>query len=180
MHTGKSLLYQRFTIQSDVSADDVLARINKNTLPRNAWKRRKEFPDMNRPYQGYTSTNFFEISKITGYRKEIFHPLMKGNISSDGGKTIISVQMQPFLIARVGLLAWLVLFGLVCMVILWLVVFHPGRIAFNLNALILTIPFLAFALVCYMALSEFKSECRKSKQFLITLLNGKEVSHSQH
>ncbi|MBL0336516.1 MAG: hypothetical protein IPP73_14705 [Chitinophagaceae bacterium] len=180
MKTGKRLLYESYSLHADLTVSEIIDRINKNILPRNAWKRRKEFPDMKRHYQGYSSADSFVISKITGYRKEIFHPVIKGNISSNGDKSIINVQMQPSLPARIGLFAWLFVMGFACLAILFLAITHPERIVFNIKSLILAVPFLAFALVCYMALSEFKSECRKSKQFLTTLLNGKEVSHSQY
>ncbi len=176
MKTGKRLFSERFTLQTILSANEVISRINKGILPRDAWKRRKEFPDMNRPYQGSTGVNSFEISKIAGYRKEIFHPLISGNLYPEGNKTTIYVRMRPFVMVRFVFFAWLVFMGLTCLAIIYLLVFRTGRIDFNINSLYLAAPFLAFILVWFMALGEFKSECRKSKQFLTTLLDASEIT----
>ncbi len=84
--------------------------------------------------------------------------------------------MRPFVMVRFVFFAWLVFMGLTCLAIIYLLVFRTGRIDFNINSLYLAAPFLAFILVWFMALGEFKSECRKSKQFLTTLLDACEIT----
>jgi len=123
-------------------------------------------------FEGEVLDNSFEISrKPTGSRSILAE--VKGQVSTQMGKTLIDMKLRPVLLDRIFIIAWLVVSGLLCIGILLKIIdlnsFFP-----EFNSSSNRFPFLAFAFVSVFTIIGFKLESQKVRKFLEQLLEAEQ------
>lgn len=160
MLLSKFLLYERYVLITKLTSVDVTKLISTTLLPQQ---------NSEALYQGEITRDAFRITRISKYRNS-FLPIIKGKISAVLNRTEISITMKPPVSTVIFLLIWICFTGVGCLKVIF-----PGL--FNLSnedKPIWFLPFLFLSGGYLIAILSFKSESRKSKQFLEMLLEVEE------
>ncbi|MCW3090548.1 MAG: hypothetical protein JWP81_1617 [Ferruginibacter sp.] len=166
----KELLpYENYTLITRLTTADVQKRLSDNIEPNKAY-RFNPFGENIKPYEGVISGNTFTINRIIHYRNS-FLPIITGQIADDAGKTCIKIKMRLHLLVLIFVSFWLYTTGKFCVIVLTqnpsLKDLHPHPDA-SINPSL--IPFIMFTVMLVMTLGGFKTESKKSKRFLSSLL----------
>lgn len=165
--------FENYTLASTLSMEEVKKRLSESIEPKKT-SNFSFFPSYSlKPYSGQITGDNFEMVRIIRY-KNSFLPFITGKISSNFGQTLIKIKMRPNIFVLIFIGYWLWFFGPMCFgFILRILPFKnnaPTHFSYDM-----LIPFGMILFVWLLALLGFKSESRKSKEFLEVLLNGEET-----
>lgn len=173
MNWKKYLPYENYVIQTKLSVDEVMKRLNENIEP----KKFVRLPSFNnypiKPYEGKIVGSNFTISRIIQYRNS-FLPVVKGEISTFLSQTQIRVKMQPPTYVILFMSIWLGIIGIACIGIIIVGISKYKEELQNGFSPMLLIPFVMFAFGALLTTFAFKIESKKTKQFLDRILEGRE------
>jgi hypothetical protein len=170
----KSFLpFDNFKLLTKLSATEVQQRIESITELKNGYN--FSFPgNRNRPYEGKLMDRSFEISRIINYRNS-FLPTIKGHISTNLGRTELTIRMRPVVFVFVFMTFWLGAVGLVCLGTIIFVIMNFKQLLEGGLSPFALIPFGMFAFGYALLTIAYKSESKKSKAFLEQLLEAEDV-----
>ncbi|MBZ5857738.1 hypothetical protein [Flavihumibacter profundi] len=166
--------FESYTLESKLSVEEIKRRISENLDPKKTPQFSFVRNESTKPYRGNISNDSFEIIRIINYRNS-FLPTISGNINGFLGKTQIRIKMRPSIVIIVFMSLWLGLVGLICLFILIGGLLQAKQITQNGFSFGLLIPFIMFLFGWLLILFGFKSESKKSKEFLSTLLEGQKT-----
>jgi hypothetical protein len=172
------LPFERYTLKTKLSSAEVCKLIADNIEPEKAFR----FPNFNnnsrKLYEGNVFANTFKISRIKISKGYL--PIIEGEILSCDGQTEIDISMRLMTLESVSWWIFLSVSGLVVVGILLTGLLQIKQIVHDTFSLWILSPFLIpltiFFVGCFIPTLHFKSESIKSKEFLVTLLNGQENS----
>ena len=176
----KSLLpFERYTLVTTLKEEEVMRRLEANVSPKKSisllvvsrYGPKKDPAD--KPYTGAITGPCFEIMRVINYRNS-FLPIVKGEVIHFLGKTEIKVKSSPHIAVLVFSAFWMSVVLLICVAMLLAAIgdhsekFDPaGLTPFGMlvfGSLLFTIP--------------YKIEAKKTKQFLLDLLDSEEVKEA--
>jgi hypothetical protein len=109
----KSILpFEKYTLISDLSIDEIIKRLEKNIDLDNTPRFFGINSSSGKPYKGKCSENTFSITRVINYRNS-FLPLIKGEISVYLNETRINITMRPTLPVLIFASIWLGIVGIV-------------------------------------------------------------------
>lgn len=162
MESMKYLPFEKLTFETDLSEDEVKARLLHNVEEKKYFRFGKKG---NKPYEGYLNGNRFEINRIITYRNS-FLPLIKGQIIENNIGTQIQVKMSLYLFVFIFMIFWCGVVGLA-----FIALFIAAIINNNFQAFIL-IPLGMFIFGYLLTMIAFKAESSKSKKDLKKILKA--------
>jgi hypothetical protein len=166
----KFLPYERLKINTTLSSQEVLTRLDNVIEPRHFFR---FFGTGKKPYEGKVEGVHFEVSRIIGYRNP-FLPIIKGDIQTEISGCVTYISMQPHILVIVFSTFWLGCAGLLFLVSLASIISSFGQnSAIDPSLLLLSGGMFAFGYA--LLLGSFKFESAKSKKFFRELLGAKEV-----
>lgn len=169
----KSLLpVDRYTLVTRLNVAEVMRRLEANVAPKKPtsnlvvtrWGQKETF---DKPYAGIISGQHFNISRVINY-KNSFLPVIKGEVTHFLGQTEINVKSSPHIAVLVFSALWMSMVLIGCVVVTMVSIkdgFEPA----------LLIPFFMLVFGCLLFTIPYKIEAKKSKAFLVNLLEGAEV-----
>ena len=164
------LPFERFTITTTLRPKEVYYRLVRITGPRRQltfWSTPKK------PYHGKIEGKKFEISRAIGYRNS-FLPIIKGEFKLTGGNTEITVSMKPHIFIILFMIFWLGGVGYSFAVNLdWAIYYFFTTGQTNFFSVLHPAGMFLFGYL--LTMGGFVFEARKSKKFLIKLLNAERV-----
>jgi hypothetical protein len=175
MNLQKILPFEDYVLASQLTVAEVYKYLAENIEPKRAFRFSVFSRTATKPYEGEISGNIFTISRIISYRNS-FLPVITGNVSSLAGETQIHIKMKPVILVIIFMSFWLGVLGLVCIgmfltgLLQFKEILRSGFSPMNL------IPFGMFGFGWALIYFGFKAESKKSKAFLATLLNGREIA----
>ena len=173
MNLRKYLPYEDYALTSKLSVEEVRKRIFENIEPKKTYR----FPGFNKNtvklYEGTLIDNAFTITRIINSRNS-FLPVITGDISTFLGKTQIKIEMRLVHLVLVFMSLWLGIVGLVCIGIFLVGALKFKEILETGFSPMLLIPYAMFIFGCLLVILSFKAESKKSKDFLLELLEGQE------
>lgn len=174
MNLYKYLPFEKYTLISRLSVDEVKNRLTANIEP----KKKFEFSLFNKgrskPYEGSISGNQFIISRIIDYRNS-FLPVIKGQISEKPGQVHIQINMRPFTGVLIFFTFWIGIVSIVCLAIIVVAIVQFRQILESGVTPGALIPFGMLIFGILLVTIGFKSESRDSKEFLRELLEGEDI-----
>jgi hypothetical protein len=158
--------YENIILESDLSYNEILNRIQNIIEPRRYIFSRLLKKDNGKTYEGELFENKFKINRIILYRNS-FIPIIYGTIISESNKTKIYVKMKLHIFVKIFMCLWSSFFALG---------FFKDIKNFisdmELNAF--PFAFMAIILLGYIFMTGiFKAECRKSKIYFGELFEAK-------
>lgn len=170
MKLTKFLPFENHVLTTKLSTLEVLKRIEDNMEPdyANIFAFNRKFA---KPYSGHTQGLTFTMRRNINYRNS-FLPVISGRIETFSRETEIRIKMRLHSFVAFFASFWLGIVGLVCIGVViagllhFPVVLHDG---FSPAALA---PFGMFAFGYLLTTLSFKSESKKSLQFLSGLLES--------
>ena len=173
MSLKKFIPFEKYTLSSKLSIEELQKRLNENVGP----KRQLRFgllPKIyTKPYEGTIIENTFSINRTINY-KNSFLPIIKGTFSKYPGQTQIEIKakLHPFVLVFISV--WLGIVGIVCVGMLLIGALKFNEIVKEGFSPMALIPFAMFLFGYLLVLLSFKYESKKSKQFLLSLLEAHE------
>lgn len=165
--------YERLTMTTMLSYDDVLARLDNAIEPRRAIR---FFESATKPYQGHREGGHFEMSRIIRYRNS-FLPIIKGDIQPGIGGCSIQITMHPHVLVIAFMAVWLGGIG-AAFILTLLAVLGVLASAQPADPLIALFPGAMLIFGYVLVLGAFKFESAKSTTFLLELFEGQIVRDS--
>ncbi len=166
------LPFDNFKLLTRLSATEVQHRMESITEPRKTF-RGLFVTQKTKPYQGNVTGNQFEISRIITYRNS-FLPLIRGRISTNMGQTEVAIWMRPVLFALIFMGFWLGIVGIICLAMAIEAFRQWEQLLAHGVSPVSLIPFGMFVFGYLLLLLAYKTESRKSKAFLMQLLEAEE------
>ncbi len=160
----KILPYDRYVLNTQLSVEDVMNKINGIIEPYNVFRR-----SSGKQYMGTVTGYSFKIRRAINYRNS-FLPMIKGTISANAGQTEVAIRMRPSIFSLIFMCIWLGLVGVICIGIVNLCLWHR-----HLFSAPMLIPFGMFAFGYCLVMIPYKIESRISGKFLAELLEGTEI-----
>lgn len=176
MNLTNLLPFENYVLTTKLSRDEVFNRLSDNIEPKKSFRFGLFGSSSTKAYEGEISEYTFRINRIIYYRNS-FLPEITGDILSLPGQTQINIKMKLTPLVLIFIIFWLGFVGLFSIGILVNALPHLKQIGqggFPSRALI---PFGAFIFGCLLTSIAFKVESRKSRKFLVTLLEGEEKSN---
>jgi hypothetical protein len=167
----KILPFENYLLKTNLSADEVLGRIKNSIENKKPFRFSILKDDYTKPYTGQIIGRTFKMTRNINYRNS-FLPNIYGQITSFLGITTVKIKMRPNMIVLAFISLWLGTVGLICITILFGVLFKSKFIAKDTPLIALFMPFLMFATVYLMTYFGFKVESKKSKKFLDEILEN--------
>jgi len=152
----KYLPFENTTLHTQLSADEILRRLNEDILPFDSFSWRGHNPD-NKVFQGYTINKEFYINK-TFKRYNTTPAIIKGELQENETETIINLK------ARLDKIHGIFTIGLFAMFFILVV--------YSLNISTLCLAFLLLMLVYIPAMSSFKRDSKDAKAYLANLFEA--------
>ncbi|QIZ72295.1 hypothetical protein [Oxynema aestuarii] len=165
--------HEHFTIVTALDPDAVRQRLSTVVEPPKTFRWQWGNPD--KPYQGEIGDRSFKISRIIHYRNS-FLPVIDGRIEPNGTGSKISINMKLHPFVLVFMLVWLSMVGQIPAMFLMGILFalftdQKEQVPIDSESyLFLLFPLGMFVFGCGLPLIGFWPEARKSKAFLIDLL----------
>lgn len=169
MSLQKYLPYEKYTLISRLTAEQICQRIAQNTEQKKIGFLRRGWRGSEYPYEGYITGHLFRISRIIRYRNS-FQPVIKGHILPFHGHTQVNIDMRLPDFTMFFMCVWLGVVGLVCLGMIIGIFVHLGEEVHSKLRPDYFIPFIMFLFGYFLALIGFKTESAKSKLFLSRLL----------
>lgn len=174
MNLKNKLPFENYTLITKLSIEDVCKRISENIEPKKTAIFSFLSCNSTKPYEGELVGDSFNISRIINYRNS-FLPIIKGQITTSLGQTQIKIKMRPATFVLIFISIWLGIVGLFCIGFLAAGILQILRHGFSPIELFVLFPFGMFLLGYLLTFFAFKSESKKSKEFLARLLEGQEI-----
>ncbi len=165
MNLKKYLPIEDYIITSKLSVEEVKSRLADNIEPKKGLRLPISKRDSYKPYEGQITGESFTISRIINYRNS-FLPVITGQLSTFLGKTEIKVKMKPVTLVIVFMSIWLGTVGFACVGIILVGLFQFKQLLQNGFSPMLLVPFGMFLFGWLLTTLSFKSESKKSKEFL--------------
>ncbi len=175
MNLKKYLPIENYTLITKLSVEEIMQRLTQNVEPRKNVRMHGFGRKSLKPYEGEITTNSFKISRIIDSRNS-FLPMITGNISSFLGKTEIKIKMQPATFVLIFISLWLGIVGIVCLGMAAVALAQISKIFTKDFSPMTFIPFAMFIFGCLLTHFAFKSESKKSKQFLERIFEATEIN----
>jgi hypothetical protein len=170
--TLKEILpFEDYTLTTRLSVNEIIKRLNDNTEEKRNLSFSSFGQNYQKPYTGHITSSTFTMSRNINYRNS-FLPVITGRITALGGQTQVNIKMRPVLIVSIFISFWLGIVGLICAAILLTGLIQFKDILQNGFPFGIIIPFGMFAFGCLLTHFAFKTESKKSKEFLAKLLQG--------
>jgi hypothetical protein len=174
MNFKKYLPFENYVLTTKLPAEEVYKRLDEKI----ALKKTSFFSFSNfrssLPYEGSLGANYFKISRVIYYRNS-FLPVIKGEFSPTTRGTEIHINMQPEGFVMVFISLWLGVVTLVCLGELLIGIVKFRQIIQQGFPPAALIPFGMLLFACLMTYFGFKLESKKSKKFLVELLDAEEI-----
>ena len=164
----KSLLpFENYILTTNLSVDEVLKRLNENIEHKKSFSFSLFGTKFTKSYTGQIIGTSFKMERNINYRNSFLSQIL-GQISSGFGQTQVHIKMRLEISVLIFMSIWLGIAGFMCIMIAIFCI-SDGIFPFPI---ILPLPFFAFGyLITYFG---FKTESKKSKEFLAQLLEGDE------
>jgi hypothetical protein len=94
--------FERLTIETPLTPEEARQRLAEVVEPKRLFR---FFSRDHKPYQGDLDGYHFEVTRIIHYRNS-FLPVIKGEIRSGLGGSVIDITMQPHLFAIIFMTLW--------------------------------------------------------------------------
>jgi len=156
MFLSKFIPYEKYVLITNLTSEQVLKVISEMLLTQN---------NSDASYDGGIDGNTFKAIRHNK-RSRSFSPIIRGNVLAASNRTEIAITMTLPIYTVIFMLFWIGFTGIGCLKVLF-----PGL--FNLkeeDRPIWFLPFLFLLLGYLIALFSFKSESKKSREYLETLL----------
>jgi hypothetical protein len=176
MNLYKYLPFEKYTLVSRLSAEEVRKRLIANIEPAKKFQFYIFKKTGSKPYEGRIEGNQFTINRIIDYRNS-FLPVIRGQISEKQGQVYIHINMRPSTGVLIFFSFWIGIVTLVCLAIAVAAIAQFRKILENGFSPAILIPFGMFIFGSLLITMGFKSESRDSKEFLRKLLEGQEENH---
>lgn len=145
--------------RSKLPKAQAIQRLAENLLPPPAFELRTTWKKWEKPYSGKLEWGHFEMNRNTNYRNS-FLPIIKGSITEQMGRTIVSVQFKLHLAVLIFSCFWLGGVGFACVVITYASI-RNGE--FNKEGMI---PYAMFLFGFALIFGGFNFECNKTHKDL--------------
>jgi len=174
MKFKKYLPVEDYELLTDLSVEEVLAKLKNNTGPVSTSYFASSSTD--KPYEGRIEAPVFEINRVISYRNS-FLPIIKGRVYAREGQTYIVIKMRLNNFVLLFTAIWLGITGLTFLMFFILFLIAPSKFIHS-NALLFLPASLGFFLFGYLlCMWGFKYESRQSKYFLEKLFKAKPGSY---
>ncbi|SHF35155.1 hypothetical protein [Chryseobacterium vrystaatense] len=152
----KYLPFERIIYRTNLSEQEVVKRLSDFIEPKKfSWGKKTT-----KEYEGFVTNSSFEINRIIDYRNS-FLPQISGTFKENNGVTQIEVTMKLHVLVLVFLIVWCG-FALLFLIGMGVAV----GIAEEKISLVLFIPVFMLLFVYALTMFGFKSESKKSREFL--------------
>jgi hypothetical protein len=159
--------FERLTIETPLPPEEVRQRLAEVIEPRRMFR---FFSGNHKPYQGELNDYRFEVTRIIHYRNS-FLPVIKGEIRSGLGGSVIDITMHPHIFVIIFMIIWLGIAGSIFFGMLWAMLVaiwqSKGESLEGLVGILFPMGFLMFGYLLVMG--GFKFEAMKSKIFFQAL-----------
>ena len=179
MNLKTILPIEHYTLQSNLSIEEIRNRLSEIIAPKQAVSFSLFKNNSTKPYEGEVAGNTFSISRIINYRNS-FLPFITGRIDSYSGQTFITIEMRMFMPVIIFMCIWLGATGLVGLLFLLSTLFKLKEVTQQDFSFVTFVPLIMFLFGWLLMFFAFKAESKKSKQFLLHLLEGEEKSNYQN
>ncbi len=170
MKLKKYLPVEDYELLTDLSVEQVLAKLQENTGPVSASYFGHSSSD--KPYEGSVKAPVFEMTRVINYRNS-FQPMITGRVYSKQQQTHIAIKMRLHNFVLVFATIWLGITGSTFLMFLLVFLYKPNGFIHS-NMLLFLPASLGFFLFGYvLCIQAFKYESRKSKKFFEDLLNAR-------
>lgn len=152
----KYLPFERIIYRTNLSEQEVITRLSDCIEPKKfSWGKKTT-----KEYEGFVTDSNFEISRIIDYRNS-FLPQIRGAVKENNHVTHIEVTMKLHVLVFVFLIVWCA-FALLFLIAMGVAVgIAEGKIS-----VVLFIPVFMLVFVYALTMFGFKSESKKSREFL--------------
>lgn len=162
---------EKFTITTHLRSDRVEAKLLNNVEAVQLDRNNVPFSSPSeKPYEGWVQSDCFQIQKIARNNKRYILPIVEGKIFSEDTGSLIEVKIKP---NENYNLIMLLLALLYIPVIIWISIEIWSSIQDNAKEFpkfILSFP-LWMGITYFIAISNFKSQMKKDKKFLLEIFN---------
>jgi hypothetical protein len=166
--------FDNFTLETKLAVSEVESRIANSIQPRKRFRFSFLTDRGTKPYEGEVFGGTFEINRVIQYRNS-FLPIIKGSIIPMAGTTQVSIKMRPAVFVLIFMSMWLSIVGLACLGILCAGIIRFKDVIQHGFSPAILIPFAMFAFGYAMTTVGYRVEAQNSKEFLMRLLDAKEV-----
>ena len=166
------LPFEKYTLISDLSIEEIMKRLEKNIDLDNTPRFFGINSSSGKPYKGKCSENTFSITRVINYRNS-FLPLIKGEMSVYLNETRINITMRPVLSVLIFASIWLGIVGIVAVFFL-LAAFPPSGDS-DITFPFVLIPLGMFIFGTLLITLSFNAESKKARTFLADLFQGQEM-----
>lgn len=180
MNIKSWLPFDRYTLVTSLKVAEVMRRLEVNVFPKKltsmlVTQRYGQKNDTSgKPYTGMITGQQFEIARVINY-KNSFLPIVKGEVSNFLGQTEIKVKSSPHVAVLAFSGIWMSIVSLACLGVS-VVMINDGWGHFQPELLI---PFTMLIFGCLLFTIPYKIEAKKTKQFLVKLLDAAEVKENK-
>lgn len=148
----KYLPFERITYKTNLSEQEVLTRLSGFVEPKKFGLGRNPIKE----YEGSVNSNSFEIQRVIKNRNS-FLPQISGTIQKNNGETQIKIIMKLHWVVFVFLIFWC---GFVVLFLIGILVME------DLKSLEFFLPMFMLLFVYALTMYGFKSESKKSREYL--------------
>jgi hypothetical protein len=173
MKASRFLPFDKFTLTSRLSPAEVRKRLTDSVQRKKLTLFKFYLRHADKPYEGIVTEHSFEIRRIINY-KNSFLPVIKGEFSYFLGKTEISVKMRPGIVVLVLTAFWFPVIGLINIGSVLAAIDYLKKGKSLEFAILVFIPVMMLAFGYGLIMFGYKREAKKSKKFLIDLVQGEE------
>lgn len=173
MNFSNLLPFEKYTLTTDLSVEEVLTRLAGSMIPESEYSWSFFSNRYTKPYRGTINRLSFRMIRNISYRNS-FLPVIKGKVTRTSGHTEVAIRMLPAGFVLFFMAIWLGLTGFVCLIILVSAITHWEQVLQNGFSPPSLIPFGMFAFGSGLLYFAFKAESKVSKRFLADLLKAKE------
>ena len=166
------LPFEKYTLISSLSIDEIVKRLEKNIDLDNSPRFFGINSSSGKPYKGKYSANTFSITRVINYRNS-FLPLIKGEISTYINETRINIIIRPVLSVLIFVSIWLGIVGIVAVFFLLAALLPSAGSDITFTHALIPLGMFIFGTLL-MTLS-FKAESKKARTFLVDLFQGQEM-----
>ncbi len=174
MFIKKIFFFDNCILTTKLSEDEVLKRIKNNIQQRKPFSFSIFKDEYTKPYTGQIIGRSFKMTRNINTRNSML-PIINGQTSSFIGLTKVKIKMHPNLIKLLITFIWLGFFGLMCIKFIFMIL-YKSKFTSSDNLLIsVLIPIVLFILMYLSLYLGFKIESKKSKKFLVDVLEAIDV-----
>lgn len=166
----KFMPYEYLRLESTLAVADIHQKLERVIEPKRHFKL---FEKSSKPYEGRIEGTRFEVSRILDYRNAL-RPNIVGHIQAQPQGSTVSISMKPDLVAIVFMLLFLGGVGLSFFMTLAPVLSSSVELSTATWHSLISLGAIFIALYVFF-LAFFKFESAKSKDFLLDLLDAREV-----